>query len=124
MHLPCKIISIEVRHLKKYLRVILKMPNWAAVDCTNRSTKNPNLSFHEYVMRDCKILTGKNPFPRTTISTSSILKRLFRKRFKVKYDYGFSLCCNSSSSHLKTFFKDRFLVKILEKKPVKLLFFK
>ena len=38
------------------------MPDCAAVSCTNRPTKNPNLTFHEYVMSGCKILRGKNPF--------------------------------------------------------------
>ena len=48
--------SVEARYLKKYLRFILKMPNCAAVGCTNRSTENPNLTFHEYIMTDgCKI---------------------------------------------------------------------
>ena len=44
------------------------MRNCAAVGYTNRSTKNSNLSFHEYVMSGCKILRRKNPFPRTSIS--------------------------------------------------------
>ena len=55
------------------------MPNCAAV-CANFSTKNPNLSFHEYVMSGCKILRGKNSFPITSISVPSILKKL-KKEF-------------------------------------------
>ena len=51
------------------------MPNCVAVVCTNRSTKNPNLSFHEHVMSGRKIVTGKNLFLRTSISVPSILKK-------------------------------------------------
>ena len=107
------LITVEVKHVKNCLRFILKMPNCAAVGCTNRSTKNPNLIFHEYMLSGCKILRGKSVFQRTSISVPSILKKkLFRKRFEDKCDYSFSLCCNSSS-HLQTFFKNisRFSVK-------------
>ena len=61
--------------MKKYLRFILKMLNCAAGDCTNRSTKNPNFNFDEYVMSGCKIMRRKNPFPRTSISFPSILEK-------------------------------------------------
>ena len=64
------LISVEVRHLKKYLHFMLKMPNCAAVVCTNHSTKNPNLSFHSCVMSDCKILRRRNPFPITSMYCS------------------------------------------------------
>ena len=53
---------------KTYLRIILKTRNCATVGYTNRSTNNPNLSFHKYAMTGCKILRGKNLFTRTTIS--------------------------------------------------------
>ena len=38
------LIRAEVRNLKEHLRFTLKMPNCGAAGCTNRPTKNPNLS--------------------------------------------------------------------------------
>ena len=52
------------------------MPNCAVVGCTNRSTKNPDLRFHEWVISGCKIVKGRNLFPRTSISVPSILKNI------------------------------------------------
>ena len=40
------LIRAEVRNLKEHLCFILKMPNCGAAGCTNRPTKNPNLSLH------------------------------------------------------------------------------
>ena len=101
--------------------------NYIHVPCLNKCQfkklftfyiENPKLhclSFDEYVMSHCKILRGKNLFPITFISVSSILRKTISKGIS-KYDYGFSLCCNSGS-HLKTSFKNiyRILVEILEK---------
>ena len=56
------------------------MPNCVAVGCTNRSTKNPNLSIHEYAVSGCKIVRGKNPFLKTSISVPSILKKTVSKK--------------------------------------------
>ena len=55
------------------------MPKYTAVGCTNRSTKNPNLSFREYVMSGCKIVRGKNPFPITSISATSFFQKTVSK---------------------------------------------
>ena len=49
------LINVQVRHLKKNLRFILKMSNCVVVSCTNRSMKNQNLSFHENAISGCKI---------------------------------------------------------------------
>ena len=59
------------------------MPNCAPVGCTNRSKKKTNLSFHEYVMSDCKILRGMNPFGRISISVPRILKNTLSKAVDV-----------------------------------------
>ena len=76
---------------------ILKMPNCATVGYTNRSTKNPNLSFHEYVMSGCKLLRGKNPFQKTYLLSKHFEKYCFERDLKANrimifvYDVGFWL---------------------------------
>ena len=50
------------------------MSNCTAAGFTNCSTKNPNIRFHKNMMSGSKILRGKNPVLRTSISVPSILK--------------------------------------------------
>ena len=71
MHMFRVLISVEVRHLKKFSRFILKMPNCGVVGCTVCSTKNPNLSFHENVVSGNKVLRGKNSFLRSFLHICS-----------------------------------------------------
>ena len=55
------------------------MPNCTAAGFTNCSTKNPNLRFHQNMTSGSKILRGKNPVLRTSISVPSILKNFVSK---------------------------------------------
>ena len=55
------------------------MPNCTAAGFTNCSTKNPNFRFHKNMMSGSRILRGKNPVLRTSISVPSILKNFVSK---------------------------------------------
>ena len=90
----------EVRHLKIYLRCILKMRNCVTVAYTNCSTNNPNLHFQQQVINGCLILSGTDILLRTS---KRVLKTI-RLWYFFKLYQCFSIFVKSTSIKFMTLF--------------------